>query len=372
MRGVKSWRGAAIFLLLGVVLFSVVLAQDSFFDVFFDIDLIDDLESECRRDCRNPRAAISACNDDYRNSRNACDDVRDEMYEECNELVGRERLECRRAANNVRVECRGEAQEVKVMCLRDIRNNKELCELQCKINICESLQTDSDGDDVIDLVDNCVDDFNPNQEDRDGNGVGDVCEEGIFCCLSGLMGGECFQAESIEGCRIDGGAVMNCLPDEVEGDVPVSVLGNYTSVPVNANDVNITDLIRNVTETGINNTRYVNGSYECADFSGDLEGNLTARGYNATFTAFWCYGGAGNPAPTAHAVVDVHLDDGRTVWIEPQTGRIINMDMDGDGNVEVNNGAYTPGRNMGQTDDNCKISVFESRAAANAAGVPGA
>ena len=82
--------------------------------------------------------------------------------------------------------------------------------------------------------------------------------------------------------------------------------------------------------------------------------------------------GRGNPPAAAHAVTDVHLDDGRTVFIEPQTNQIINLDFDGDGNVEVNNGAYTPGANTGQTDDNCKISVFESRADAVAAGVPGA
>ena len=37
---------------------------------------------------------------------------------------------------------------------------------------------DSDGDDVASSADNCPLDFNPNQADADGDGVGDVCEGG--------------------------------------------------------------------------------------------------------------------------------------------------------------------------------------------------
>jgi len=38
---------------------------------------------------------------------------------------------------------------------------------------------DQDGDGVRDAVDNCPDDFNPDQEDSDGDGIGDACEEAI-------------------------------------------------------------------------------------------------------------------------------------------------------------------------------------------------
>ena len=165
---------------------------------------------------------------------------------------------------------------------------------------------------------------------------------------------------------------MDCLPGENEGDSVPQVLTNYTRVGFDANDTALVNLSNNVVSTGVNNSKYTLVTYYGRSFAENLEKNLTALGYNATWTAYWCYGGAGNPASTAHAVTDVHLNDGRTVFIEPQTGMIINMDMDGDGVVEVNNGAYTPGQNIGQTDDNCKISVFESRAAAAAAGVPGA
>ncbi|MCP4659439.1 MAG: hypothetical protein GY856_50020, partial [bacterium] len=39
------------------------------------------------------------------------------------------------------------------------------------------LALDRDGDDVPDRDDNCATDFNPGQEDLDGDGKGDVCAE---------------------------------------------------------------------------------------------------------------------------------------------------------------------------------------------------
>ena len=35
---------------------------------------------------------------------------------------------------------------------------------------------DSDGDNVPDTRDNCIFDYNPNQEDSDGDGIGNACE----------------------------------------------------------------------------------------------------------------------------------------------------------------------------------------------------
>ena len=41
---------------------------------------------------------------------------------------------------------------------------------------CEPPDRDWDGDGVLNGADNCPDDFNPGQEDADGDGIGDVCD----------------------------------------------------------------------------------------------------------------------------------------------------------------------------------------------------
>lgn len=184
---------------------------------------------------------------------------------------------------------------------------------------------------------------------------------------------ECKEFKGISRALCMGQAILESqqCKENVRDIVPTE-LKNFTTVTANASDSALTNLTRDVVSTGVNNSAYNASSYDCRSFAHSLERNLTTLGYNATWTAYWCYGGVGNPPAAAHAVTDVHLADGRTVFIEPQNNRIINLDFDGDGVVETNNNGYTPGQNTGQTDDNCKISVFEDRAAAAVAGVPGA
>lgn len=356
-------------IIFGILLLGFVIAQDSFFDIFVDVDLVEDFEKECLRDCRNSREAIEQCNNVSKDGENNCKETRDNKLESCNGTK-EEISKCRKDATNEYRECREIVKNHKKECIESTRENKSLCRLTCKLNACEVISSDIDNDGIFDLGDNCPEVPNPDQIDSNRNGVGDACDQIIKCCLENLNKA-CFSS-TIDNCREKGGAVMNCLPGEQTGDVIAGELFNFTKTTFNESDSALVNLTRDVISTGVNNTNYTLGVYDCRNFAHDLERNLTALGYNATWTSYWCYGGAGNPPVTAHAVTDVHLPDGRTVFIEPQNNRIINLDFDGDGQVEVNNNGYTPGQNMGQTDDNCKISVFEDRASAAAAGVPGA
>ena len=119
-----------------------------------------------------------------------------------------------------------------------------------------------------------------------------------------------------------------------------------------------------VAETGIPDNVYVKDTYDCDDFAGDLEIKLTALGYDATFTVYWCK--EKNGTYTAHALTDVHALDGTVVWIEPQTGKVADLDFDGDGTVET---STTHGSHRKATDGNCRIEFYDSRAAAETAGV---
>ncbi len=195
-----------------------------------------------------------------------------------------------------------------------------------------------------------------------------ICEfpcQDTTCCLND---DNCFSS-IIKDCRLQGGAVMECLDQEERiRDVTVSNKTNFAPANLSTNGV-LTNLSKNVNASGVHLGTY-NASHDCDDFADELEIFLTGLGYNATFTAYWCYGGPGNPPAIAHAITDVHLSGGKIVFIEPQTGMFANLDFDGDGIVEVNNGGYTPGQGQGTTDDNCKISVFDNKAAAIAAGAP--
>lgn len=366
-------KKSLIFFIVFIVFVSgFIIAESSFFDVFFDIDKLDDLEELCVKDCK--KMNTEACNDLYEDGKDACKDIQKNQMDQCRSLPKKEQELCKHTVNNDYRDCVHNAQENKKECRKDLKEQKEQCRLECKINVCTIINQDSDHDGVIDIKDNCPHTPNPDQTDSNENGIGDACENievAILCCTTDLLG-QCFET-SIAHCREQGGAVMDCLPQEGTGDdVIVSTLKNFTGVSFNATDSALVNLSKDVISTRVNDSNYSLGVYDCRNFAHDLERNLTTLGYNATWTAYWCYGGVGNPPTTAHAVTDVHLADGRTVFIEPQNNQIINLDFDGDGQVEVNNNGYVPGANMGQTDDNCKISVFEDRAAATAAGVPGA
>ena len=139
----------------------------------------------------------------------------------------------------------------------------------------------------------------------------------INCCVQGIFGApdsQCFIAESIEACREQGGAVQQCGVFDGNAQQQEFNVKNVTQYPRNFSDVDIeTDpVLANLTEAirslGIYNRRYNVTTYNCVNFSSDLEIGLTALGFNATVTMIsW-----------GHALTDVHIGT-FTIFIEPQT-----------------------------------------------------
>ncbi len=111
-----------------------------------------------------------------------------------------------------------------------------------------------------------------------------------------------------------GGAVQQCgVFDGVQQQNTFSIV-NVTQYPRNLSGVDIESdpILANLTETirrlGIYHRQYNKTTYNCVNFSSDLEKGLTSAGFNATIT-FISWG---------HAVTDVHIGN-YTIFVEPQT-----------------------------------------------------
>jgi hypothetical protein len=184
------------------------------------------------------------------------------------------------------------------------------------------------------------------------------CNE-VLCCDPNTAGG--VDCQMISGgptsCYDDGGFVSACIPDIFNTEAP--------SDPVNFSVVNYSaynqTILNNITSvwTAYNTTvpKYNASTFDCDDFADTFEKNLTAAGYNATYTLIWKYNATGGLL-SCHALTDIHIGTD-TLFIEPQTGKFVNMDCDGDGTVETTNGDYVYGSG-GVTDDNCKIGVYDN------------
>ncbi|MDP1694069.1 MAG: hypothetical protein Q8L34_00855 [Candidatus Woesearchaeota archaeon] len=199
---------------------------------------------------------------------------------------------------------------------------------------------------------------------------------GVACCTEGVIGSstaECIaEGVSINYCRLTtGGAVQNCIPDEPHN---ASLGFNISNVVPAVNTTLIDGVMRDVINSSISNRSYVPRSanvtnpYICHHFANDLETFLTGRGYHATFTHFMQFDN-NNQTINDHALTDVHFPDGTIIFIEPQTGKLVNLDIDGDGRVEARMYPGTHQNGYHPTDDNAKITVYESKAAAVAAGL---
>lgn len=108
--------------------------------------------------------------------------------------------------------------------------------------------------------------------------------------------------------------------------------------------------------------------YICSDFAGDLEEELEGEGFNATFTAIWTDTDPKSKTVDGHALTDVHTPDGGIIWIEPQTGEIVDLDEDGDGKVMASDGKHSD--DFMATEGMSQIEVYDSKDAAAMAGVP--
>lgn len=188
--------------------------------------------------------------------------------------------------------------------------------------------------------------------------------ETYTCCFDDLDG-ECYDA-TIESCRADGGVIMNCLPALEMGELPA--VGNASNLSVtngSAQSEWVSGLQRAINESRVHNNTYVPTTYDCDDFADDLERNLSSRGYNATFTTYWYNNGTDI---LGHAITDVHAPDGSVVFVEPQGGRFVNMDADGDGRVTARDGQHR--NTFSPTEGGRHVETFPDRPTAQGAGVP--
>ncbi|HLC56042.1 MAG TPA: hypothetical protein VJJ23_02285 [Candidatus Nanoarchaeia archaeon] len=208
----------------------------------------------------------------------------------------------------------------------------------------------------------------------------DACMDGtapqpqpyVTCCVEGVEGGPgavCLQL-CVQQCDAVGGAIQDCIPHETR-DTPPGATSPQDLKPTNttANQGFINNLTNAITNASVHSNRYNATIYDCDDFANDLERNLTARGYDATYTYLIHYN-ADNTTKSSHAVTDVHVPDGSILFIEPQTGKIINLDIDGDGKVEARVSPNPYKHGYLPTDDNAKITIYPDRASAETAGAP--
>ncbi|GEM_PF-1793805 len=109
---------------------------------------------------------------------------------------------------------------------------------------------------------------------------------------------------------------------------------------------------------------YMATTYDCDDFAHDLGMELQGKGFDTTFTLIWR-----NNGMDGHAVTDVHpTTSGGIVFVEPQTGMVIDLDENMDGMVGFRDGVHSDP--IMNTEGMAEIEVYMDKAAAEMAGAP--
>ena len=239
---------------------------------------------------------------------------------------------------------------------------------------------DPDEDGVPSRVDNCPQVKNPLQKDTDKNRIGDACDL-FICCDSPLDEINTCDKKTIKSCREENKVVMNCivplkkngpsLQNNVNVSTFSSILGrNFTykfeEKPETESDEDFLDRLEKAIDMSKVPSMEYGEDYDCDNFADDLEQELEGQGFMATFTASWT--DDGSKTVPGHALTDVHTPNGGIVWVEPQTGEIVDLDEDGDGQVMAADGTHSD--EFMATEGMSQIEVYEDKSSAVMAGVP--
>lgn len=413
--------GYKILVLLALVSFittnAIAIPEDDFFSS--GQDALGDLSStqlELGKASRSTRSiakkissSIKRINRALNSSEPSCNIRLVPAINSCERAIGL--LEKKSCANNTRRNCVPE----------DIVDEFFLDLDDAVTEVSEILQTDNDGDGILDVCtddpdgdgvgkgkDNCPLVSNPLQKDTNENSIGDSCD--LFLCCDAIgaeLDREFCIRDTINGCRENDGIIVDCIsPIQKKGQTNYNALngeifptvggfslfqtdgttppggGTEGDAGTTGGDMASGDTMSGDTMAEESQEDFLNmlqeaidmsdipsmgygEDYDCDDFAGDLEEELEGGGFMATFTAIWTDDGS-NTVP-GHALVDVHAPGGGVAWVEPQTGEIVDLDEDGDGNVMAVDGAhmddFTPTEGMSQ------IEIYPDKADAGMAGV---
>jgi len=174
-------------------------------------------------------------------------------------------------------------------------------------------------------------------------------------------------------CQESGGVVADGIPVRDERAAAAIIPPPTTSVPYHEPPDAILDILE---RTGIGDRPYrgiggegmVDGAYDCDDFAADTTSHLDRIDPSlGTFTIVLCYEDdlwePGDRFDYAHAITDIHFQEGPIVWVEPQGMRPADVDGNDDGQVTFYT-SYSPG--LTPTEGRCALIVYPNAATAEA------